>query len=364
MPLSPLLSVVIPLYDKRVEEEACLESWCRLQTLDRDSFEVIVTSNGEGPKAEERVRQYLKSPDRLVARPGSNMAGLYHAGAEASAAPLIFFTELHCIAEPECLKELLCYLEGKEMAGACVNTYGDYSNVFSSVEAELFDAMFEEWITQNTSKKVLLRGVAIKRGPYFEAGGFRERYNRLCDGLLGARLEELGYELGYAEKAKLQHYYSTRYSQLLLPVREKVVNECTFRLEDTTGLSSRFWGVPSDWALRQNFNPGRGRYLFARLFQSIALKPGEQFRWSPETIQELGYLLKVAGFGLRFRLVLTWLKMARQAIKCWRWQEPEHSCFCAWRRPHRRILCARNPGRNDLSLDPGSGSDFHGSGAP
>lgn len=153
MPLSPLLSVVIPLYDKRVEEEACLESWCLLQTLDRDSFEVIVTSNGEGPKAEERVRQYLKSPDRLVARPGSNMAGLYHAGAEASAAPLIFFTELHCIAEPECLKELLCYLEGKEMAGACVSTYGDYSNVFSSVEAELFDAMFEEWITQNTSKR-------------------------------------------------------------------------------------------------------------------------------------------------------------------------------------------------------------------
>lgn len=312
---APELTVVIPLFDKRVEEEECLESWCRAQTLSRESYEVIVTSNGTNRDAEGRVQAFLSEPDRLITIEEANMAGLYHAGAEAASAPLIFFTELHCVAERECLQELVKYLAENDCAGAFTSSYGDYSNPFSSVEAQLFDALFERWKEKGASDKILLRGVVIRRSCYFEAGGFVPRYRRFCDSLLGARLEDLGHEIHYAPKARLLHYYSTRYSQLLEPVREKTYDECLFRSENPAEFCESHWGTPLHWSLRQSLNPELARLAVRCYERSLLFYP--KARVNAETLREWLYWKTIGICGVYPALFVAGLRLVRQAVKCW-----------------------------------------------
>ncbi|MEM9018789.1 MAG: glycosyltransferase, partial [Verrucomicrobiota bacterium] len=156
----PRISVVIPMFDKRVEEEECLESWCRKQSLPRENYEVLVTSNGTNLEADGRVRNYLSAPDRLVEVPEANMAGLYHAGAVEAQAPILFFTELHCVAEKQCLEKLLEFLDrNPDLAGACIHTYGDHTNSFSTTESTLFERMFDDWTQSCSPVRVFVRGV-------------------------------------------------------------------------------------------------------------------------------------------------------------------------------------------------------------
>lgn len=267
--VSPKITVVIPLYDKRVEEEACLESWCNGQTLSRDQYEVVVTSNGIDREAENRVDRFLTEPDRRVFRDGENMAGLYHLGAEESLGEWVYFTELHCVAEPQCLEKLVEYLEEARQAGACSFSYGDDTNVFAKTEAMLFDAMFSDFVKAGAARKVLLRGVAIKREVYFECGGFVARYNRLCDGLLGARIEDAGYEIGYARESKLLHYYNTSYRQFFGPVAEKATDEFLFRYENSADFCDRAFGTPKIWSQRQDFVPAFASELWRHAFKGV-----------------------------------------------------------------------------------------------
>lgn len=312
----PLLSVVVPIFDKRVEEEDCLESWARNQTLSRESYEVIVTSNGADPDADRRVSEYLDSPDRLVEVPGANMAGLYHAGAVASNAPIFFFTELHCIGDPDCLEKLLDFLESNNCAGACTDSYGDHSNAFSSAEATLFEEMFDKWKDGGTENKILLRGVAIRRDPYFSAGGFVERYRRFCDGLLGARLADQGYEISYCPEARLLHYYSTCFQQLYEPVTEKTFDECLFQFENPPEFTLRHWGIHPDWSRRQSFNPTRARRSFHYLFRSACSRiprwwsVSGLFRWS-----------SLALFGNASHLLKCGTKVCLSALQFWWWKD-------------------------------------------
>lgn len=310
------ITVVIPLYDKRVSEEDCLRSWCREQAYPRHLYEVVLISNGEDQAAEARIESFLDEPDRLIHESGANMAGLYHAGALAARSEIIFFTELHCLADPDCLSAMVEYLDRTDLPGACAHSYGDNPNAFASTEAVLFEGMFNDWVkVGSTARKVLLRGFAIRREIYLECGGFVPRYNRLCDGLLGVRLADAGHELGYAEQSTLKHYYSTRYRQFYRAVKESTEDECLFRSENDQHFCDRAFGLRKDWKLRSDFDR-----KFSRAALGFAVRGALRHR-------ELGLVREILYWGGRaaFRyaplLVLAWCRKTRLGLQSWWWRK-------------------------------------------
>jgi len=104
------VSVVIPLYDKRIDEKECFDSWCHEQSLDREQYEVIVVSNGESPDADLRIKGLIGKHDRFISMPGGNMSDLYNLGARSAKGNLPLLTELHCIARPDFLEKVLEYM--------------------------------------------------------------------------------------------------------------------------------------------------------------------------------------------------------------------------------------------------------------
>lgn len=315
------LSVVIPLYDKRVSEEACLESWCRNQTLPRERYEVIVTSNGADPDADRRVEKFLTGPDRLVSSPGVNMAALYDLGCREARAPIIFVTELHCIAEDDCLEQVHSYLaENEDLAGACVKTYGGCPNTFAKVEETLFDGYFKGWSSPESWMKVLLRGFAIRKNVYLDAGGFDPRYNRFADTLLGAKLHKAGYRLGYAEKARLEHFYSTSYRQFYTPVAETTADNCRYRLVNPEDFADEYFGTHPDWSERQSSNPRNIRkalrHYLGSLFRSLR-HPGNSPEWTEEANAELLRMAQASLFGQLPRRISGQFRVWHEALRCW-----------------------------------------------
>ena len=248
------VSVVIPLYDKRIDEKECFDSWCHEQSLDRDRYEVIVVSNGESPDADLRIKSLIGKHDRFISIPGGNMSDLYDLGARSAKGNLPLLTELHCIAKPDFLEKVLEYMEANDVDGACVRTDIPNQNTFGQVEASLFDDLFEEWSGDDDWRKVLVRGFAIYKDKYISAGGIDGRYPRFADWVLAARLHAQGSRLGYAKDAGLVHYYSTKFSQFLPNVRIHVQDECRFRDIESENFCNQYFGIPLDWSLRNTYN--------------------------------------------------------------------------------------------------------------
>ncbi len=268
------LSVIVPLYDKRVDEKDALRSWCESQDLPGDQFEVIVISDGSAPEAEERFVKCLRESDRIVVAKGANFAGLYHTGALTAKAPLLFFSELHCIANPDTLSSLLTYLaENPEFSGAAIHSRGDDSNTLSRVERQLFEGYMKEWSKPEHWKKVLVRGVAIERSAYDDAGGFDERYNHFADAALSARLFEKGYRLGYSEKSSLLHYYSTDIDQFIEPVITQTYNECEFRHQNSPVFCEKYFGTPPAWQERYTTAPRLAQLAATALEKTLDRHP-------------------------------------------------------------------------------------------
>lgn len=335
---SPRLSVIIPLYDKRVSEESCLESWCNRQTFPRDQYEVIVTSNGADPKGENRVRAALGPHDRLVSEPGANMAKLYHLGACSARSPVLLFTELHCIAKKNCLQELMKFLETHDCVGACLHTEGGCPNTFAAVECELFEEFFETWSQPQDWRKVLFRGVAIERDVYFAAGGFDERYNRFTDWILAARLDEQGYKLGYAQASSLVHYYSTSYRQFFTPVKEHVLDEYEYRTTHSPNFCHRYFGTHPDWSGRDMFRADLARDAVRVLLKGLISREAlPRRKWSASAMADLLRFMRLGLLGIHPDLAMRKLRMWLAGIECWRWRNDQQRLRVAYQNAYRRI---------------------------
>jgi len=320
------ISVVIPLYDKRIDEKECFDSWCHEQSLDRDRYEVIVVSNGESPDADSRIKGLIGKHDLFLSMPGGNMSDLYNLGARSARGNLPLLTELHCIARPDFLEKVLEYMEANDVDGACVRTDIPDQNVFGQVEASLFDDLFEEWSGDDDWRKVLVRGFAIYKDKYLSAGGIDGRYPRFADWVLAARLHAQGSRLGYAKEAGLVHYYSTEFSQFLPNVRVHIQDECRFRDTESEKFCSQYFGIPPDWSLRNTYNrPWHFKMLKLHLRLIVTASS-----WSGSVRKILGLLGGISHHGTRAisglfpKLVLYKLKMYYYKLLCLFWKNNFH----------------------------------------
>jgi hypothetical protein len=264
----PEVSVVLTLIDHDGHAAECVESWAQRQDLARERYEVIAVSNGADPAVDQLVEPLLGPADRLLRVSGSQELELHDRGGRAAGGRWLLFTEAHTVAEPDCLSSLVAYLSANESrySGACIRSFGTGSaNAVARCEQRWYADGFEEWSREGDWRKVTIRGFAIRRDDYLEAGGFEHRFECFAETAFAATLAERGHRLGYAEGSAVKHYDATKIAPLLRYVREYRQNEVAYRPTRSAEYCERYFG-----ALPPRLN-GRGRlkalsrYLRARV---------------------------------------------------------------------------------------------------
>ena len=263
----PELSVVLTLVDHQGHGAECVESWARRQELPRERYEVIVVGSGAEREIEDLVRPLLTEHDRLL-RPGSfEELELHDRGARAARGHWLLFTEAHTVAEPTCLSSLLEYLGEHEsrLAGACIRSTPDgSSHPVAKCEQRWYAEGFDQWSSEGDWRKVTIRGFAIRRDAYLDAGGFQHCFGCFAETALAATLADRGHRLGYEPQAAIKHYDATRLGQLTGYVREYREGEIAYRATHPPGYCERYFGVlPPPMDRRERIGAWL-RYLRAR----------------------------------------------------------------------------------------------------
>ena len=264
---SPELSVVLTLVDHQGHAVECVESWARRQELPRERYEVIVVGSGAEREIEDLVRPLLTEHDRLLRHGSSEELELHDHGARAARGHWLLFTEAHTVAEPTCLSSLLEYLSEHEsrLAGACIRSTPDgSSHPVAKCEQRWYAEGFDQWSREGDWRKVTIRGFAIRRDAYLDAGGFEHRFGCFAETALAATLADRGHRLGYEPQAAIKHYDATRLGQLTGYVREYREGEIAYRATHPPDYCERYFGVlPPPMDRRERIRAWL-RYLRAR----------------------------------------------------------------------------------------------------
>jgi predicted dehydrogenase len=310
----PDVSVILVLPDHRGWAERAVASWLEDQTLPAHHFELIVVSDGAEPDLEARVERRLRSQDRLLRRPGAHEIVLYDVGARAARAPVLLFTEPHCVAEPECLEELVGYLARTRYDGACLRSVGIASNESARLEERYFDEGFRECSREGHWCKAILRGFAVRRDAYVAAGGFAGEWGRFSEFALAIALHRRGHRLGYAAGACVRHVYTSTLRDIMPPVIDFAEGECRFRAAlGDTALEGYIAPGPV-W--RRRYEPRASRAL-ARAAVRVLARPGT-WRWRGAPLAVAGaarrratrslFGSRLARAPVRVRVRLAWVR--------------------------------------------------------
>lgn len=240
-------SIVIPLEDHRGMAQRSVVSWTRHQSFPAGAYEVIVLGSAA---LTDRIRPMLRPPDRTIVSDGTNNIELYDIGARAAQGEFVVFTEPHCEAEPGCLAELHGYLERHPSDGACLRSVGFAESHMGRLEQQAFDEGFAEFTKPGDWRKVIVRGVAVRRSTFLKAGGFRYRYGRFAEWELAARLDRLGYALGYASGAAVVHHYARSVRHIQPIIQDFTRGECAYRTDHPERETESYFGRPVEFSRR------------------------------------------------------------------------------------------------------------------
>lgn len=217
----PQVSVITTLLYPRLRPLDCLKSWTAGQEFDQEGMELIIVVNGRRAALEKQVTTIMRPQDRLVFLDSRNEMALYDAGARAARGQWLMFTEPHCVAQPDCLNELLTLVREKELAGACVRTLeAAETSLTALMEARMYLEDAAIWTRDDDWRKFTKRGTLIRRDAYLEVGGFDVEQLRFAEITLAAKLHHAGHRLGHAPRAGITHYNSPDLRELLSYVWE------------------------------------------------------------------------------------------------------------------------------------------------
>jgi hypothetical protein len=324
----PALSVIVALPDHRGLAIECVESLVRSQTYPRDRFEVIVVSDGTDPALDRRVTALLGPQDRTITLATTSFYQLYDAGAREARGQLLFFTESHCIVEPDCLDELTRFISTHDYDGACCRIIGICRTTLARMQCRLFENGFRTWCRPDDWRKVNIMGFAIYRDLYFQAGGYETDLKRFAEVALAAKLHSQGRRLGYVPGATVRHCYFSSFRELFAFNREVTWGECAYRSRAPADYCERYFGYAPEWGHREALRPALARAVCRASWRSLwggpwALRPAQARAWLR--------FLPAALLGPRWKLLRVrwslWMAMAR----CWVWRlsdERRYRAYC------------------------------------
>src|SRR5688572_13985221 len=136
-------SVIIPLEFHRGQVEACLLRWAHDQTYARGKYEIIAV--GCRYSLDQDTLSILESKlgphDRLLLYDEPHDMALCAHAAEQAAGEVLFFTESHCLPEPDILSIADETLRAHpEWAGFSCRSLRVTHNYLSIIEADMYEA--------------------------------------------------------------------------------------------------------------------------------------------------------------------------------------------------------------------------------
>src|SRR5258708_3399502 len=152
--IAPLFSVIIPLEYHRGQWERCWQGW-QSQTLDRDSFEIILVVPPDFPER-GKLRELADPAPRLEYSQHSHDIALSADGAAAARGKFLFFTESHCWPEPDVLERCLqAFFANADWAGFSCKSLRVCPNRLSEAEADMYEADTDYGMIVHPWRKIL-----------------------------------------------------------------------------------------------------------------------------------------------------------------------------------------------------------------
>jgi GT2 family glycosyltransferase/peptidoglycan/xylan/chitin deacetylase (PgdA/CDA1 family) len=210
--MRPLVSVVIPSFNRRERLRVCLEALSR-QTLDPEKFEVVVVDDGSSDGTHEMVST-LSTPFRLriVRQANGGPAAARNAGVEQSAGRWCLFLDDDIVVAPNVIEEhLRFHLSSPGMIGL-----GKITLAQAADADPLARSFAEGWHRRNealsagerpvTWEDCFTGNLSVSREAILRVGGFDPRFRRGEDVEFGYRLEAAGLVFHYLREAvAVQH---------------------------------------------------------------------------------------------------------------------------------------------------------------
>ena len=273
----PRFSVIIPLEAHRGHAVRCIRGWAEEQVFQREQFEILVASPPGHPPAElDEIRRLLGPQDRILKFDHDHDMTLCAMAAETARGDVFFFTESHCLPEPETLAraDATAHLN-PEWAGFSCRSVPITHNLLSKIEAESYGRDIEFGMTEHPWRKVLDQCFVVRRSAYFQAGGFDPRFGHFAEWLIAARFHARGLTIGYAPDVRIHHVYIGDFGEWRRFTADFVEGQMEYlAAEPGDPLRAMFDEVP-EWSGRHNLRRDVARrvcrMLLRDLSRSIAL---------------------------------------------------------------------------------------------
>ena len=305
--LTPALSVVVPLIDDRGLAETALASWTS-QTLESGTFEIVAVAGVSPSGLGEGARSLLRSHDRLLDVEGGGEMDLYQAGAEAARSDVLLFTEAHCVAEPGTVESVVRHFRESSADATILGGVPLASNATARFETRLFEEGIRDHPT-DAWRRVALRGFAVRREAWVEAGGFETACGRLAESILAVRLERLGRRIDACPAARIHHGNCSRLRDLAAALRPHGRGQAVWRERCEAGLEADFLPRLPDWSERARWEPRLARHASGLLLRTAARRIARgEWREGAEIARRLPAFLLGAILGTRFP---RWIAAAR-----------------------------------------------------
>jgi hypothetical protein len=291
------LSVIIPLADHRGHAVEAVRSWTRDQTVTPCSFEVVLVTDGGERSVEAQVSALLRPGDRLLTVEQGSLHDGYNAGARAARGAILLFTESHVKAAPDCIDQVLRHFAHSADDCIAVGSDGLNENPFAGQEQTVYEEALPGRIASGWNL-CTVRGFAVKRARFEQAGGFASRYGHFSELLLGAKLAWLGAKLNYAPHARVSHFNSGTVGHFRRELAAFGREEIRFRAEHPDSPLLSYLGHCRLWDQRHDLNRGPAfRRTACAVGNSIRQVLSGNFKQAGRSLEEACRFLPCAALG-------------------------------------------------------------------
>jgi hypothetical protein len=270
------VSVIISLADNHGLAYECVRAWATNQTFARDQYQLVVVG-ASGQRLPQGMKDLLITSDLYVEGEEPELYSQFHAGALRATGELLFFSESHCLPAPDCLAEMVAYLETHEECTARCRTTVAPSVALSRLKV-LEQGVFEHDIEAGLStgwNRVLSHGFAITRETYLSTGGFDDvNYGAFTPWAFGIVLAEAGHSIGYAERSVVYHDYRGDWRALDFLIEDFVRGESAFMARHGSEICDRYLPDREEWSKARASQSGARHRLGQALVADIAWQTG------------------------------------------------------------------------------------------
>jgi glycosyltransferase involved in cell wall biosynthesis len=202
-PVSPTLSVIVPVYNGGESFRRCLAS---LRQAEPAATEVIVVADGDTDGSGDLAEEFGAKVIRVQTTSGPAKAR--NLGAQAAKGDILFFVDADVEIYPDTLSKVVKAFQEKPEIAALIGSYDDAPGAanFLSQYKNLFHHYTHQMASEEASTFWGACG-AIRRDIFLAVGGFDESYFRPCieDIELGYRLKREGYTIELCKSIQVKH---------------------------------------------------------------------------------------------------------------------------------------------------------------